>query len=392
MHGFNKIIFYDNNSTQSFAEVEPWIETGFVSIVREWWKEVHFTVVDPDKFAIHNKPLDWLNHLAMIHCQETALKLGIDIFVALDIDEYLMPRYGQNVTVIDDLIAWMDKTEKNIAYLSKMNFSPTPHFHEPVNLLTIEAYQTRYPVIKKLTYYISTADKVALRLNHSTFTVNTTEAIIACCQFHGCGFGNNQISFMINNKNCSWYESEFKTIWPKVSPTTGKTLPWEEPPMIYHYARSLEKFAMKQSSYDDLAIGGDSLGNGQGKSIYNYLNRVYGFVYDDSALQWSCPLRYWLTIHTGEEYYLRPGINWYRNPEFGKDIVDPRKRGRWGMPLKRPLGWRELSPYPPGKIFHPSNTDKKPAGYKKRQRKEVLRGMVTEHDRIGGEGIMIQSP
>lgn len=30
---------------------------------------------------------------------------------------------------------------------------------------------------------------------------------------------------------------------------------------------------------------------------------------------------------TKEEYYLRPGTNWYRNPEFGKLISDPDKRG-----------------------------------------------------------------
>merc|ERR1711871_637452 len=32
MQGFDHIIFYDNNSTMSFAELDPWIKTGFAEI------------------------------------------------------------------------------------------------------------------------------------------------------------------------------------------------------------------------------------------------------------------------------------------------------------------------------------------------------------------------
>jgi hypothetical protein len=353
MHGFDKIVLYDNNSTQSFVEIEPWIQSGFVSVIKEWWLEVDFQILRPD-FFVYSKKIDWLNQLAGMHCQQWAHRMGIDIYVAVDIDEYIIPRYGQNITALDDIVQWMDKTGKHIAYLPKSNFSPTPHFHEPVNLLTIEAYQTRYPVSKKMSYYISTASKIALRLAHPSFTSNTSDALLSCCHFHGCDFSWQD--FQIRSKNCSWYQSEYATIWPKVSSTTGKKLPWEEPPNIHHYARSLEKFAMKQDSYDSLSFGNDSLGNGQGLSIYNFLNRAFGFVHDDAALQWSCPLRNWLKLRTGEETYLRPGLHWYRNPEFGKSVEDPRKRGRKGVPLKRPLGWREISPYPPGKVFHPEET------------------------------------
>lgn len=32
MQGFDHIIFFDNNSTTSLAELDPWIKSGFVSI------------------------------------------------------------------------------------------------------------------------------------------------------------------------------------------------------------------------------------------------------------------------------------------------------------------------------------------------------------------------
>jgi hypothetical protein len=119
----------------------------------------------------------------------------------------------------------------------------------------------------------------------------------------------------------------------------------------------LEKFAMKQESYDLPSVGNDSFGNIQGSSIYNFLNRAYGFLHDDAALQWSCPLRNWLKLRTGEATYLRPGLSWYRNPEFGKLVEDPRKRGRKGAPLKESLGWREINPYHyPENAFHPKET------------------------------------
>jgi hypothetical protein len=36
MMGFNEVVFYDNNSTSSTAELKPWIDTGFVTIVQDW--------------------------------------------------------------------------------------------------------------------------------------------------------------------------------------------------------------------------------------------------------------------------------------------------------------------------------------------------------------------
>ena len=37
MQGFDHIIFYDNNSTSSLSELDPWVATGFVTIIKDWW-------------------------------------------------------------------------------------------------------------------------------------------------------------------------------------------------------------------------------------------------------------------------------------------------------------------------------------------------------------------
>ena len=36
MQGFDHIIFYDNNSTMSFAELDPWVKSGYVEIKHIW--------------------------------------------------------------------------------------------------------------------------------------------------------------------------------------------------------------------------------------------------------------------------------------------------------------------------------------------------------------------
>jgi hypothetical protein len=53
----------------------------------------------------------------------------------------------------------------------------------------------------------------------------------------------------------------------------------------------------------------------------------------------------------GEADYVRPGDHWYRNPEFGKVVSDPRKRGRNGAGYGKYLGPLEMNPYPPGETY-----------------------------------------
>lgn len=88
---------------------------------------------------------------------------------------------------------------------------------------------------------------------------------------------------------------------------TGKHKPWYTLPLIYHYARSLEKYVLKQQTWD-------TAGQGQDYDINNYFMRLSGFTFDNSAVKWGCQVREVLRNYTGEADYVRPGDFWYRNP------------------------------------------------------------------------------
>ena len=356
LHGFSHIIIYDDNSTQSFAELKPWIDSGFVSIKREWWKSMQFQLhVDEAKFYNSTKPTDMLNTLSTIDCKKSALLMGIDLHVAVDIDEYIIPNSPFN-TVMDELTHWITAMQKTLIYLHKYNFSPASHFHEPINLLTIEAYQSRHPYPSRLTYYTGAMAKVAILLRSPLYPDHSriTEALVYCCNIHGCPLDAIP-EFTINEFNCSEPEhltNHYEYVWKKSGKYRDSNLNWINPPMINHYSRSLDKFALKQDSWNNLAVDANgSLGNSQGLSTLNFLNRAYGWYYDDSALSWSCLLRSQLRRRTGEENYLRPGDFWIRNAEFGKPVSDPRKRGRNGNGYGKVVPKREWSPYPPGNTY-----------------------------------------
>lgn len=61
-------------------------------------------------------------------------------------------------------------------------------------------------------------------------------------------------------------------------------------------------------------------------------------------------LHCFLCINAGEQDYIRPG-DWYRNPEFGRTVEDPLKRGRNGAGYGKYLSPLEMNPYPPGETY-----------------------------------------
>lgn len=183
MQGFDHIIFFDNNSTTSLAELDPWIKSGFVTIERDWW------VNEPGLFRNKKNKFGDMMRVKMLSemiCKRKAIAMGYEVFVSVDMDEYLMPT-SNSITVMDELVHLFNVTTRGMVVLSKHNFPPAPHILEPINLLTIEAYQTRMNEPGKMNYYTSIAGKVALRLQGSPeYTNGTTEYLANCCDFHGC--------------------------------------------------------------------------------------------------------------------------------------------------------------------------------------------------------------
>eukprot|EP01039_Chlorochromonas_danica_P000008 gene9-9_t len=327
LQGFDHVIVFDNNSTTSLDELTPWIQSGYVEIVRDWWK--HEWRLFRNK---KNKFTDMMRVklLSEMQCKRRAVDMGYEVFVSLDLDEYLFPSSNKS-TVMDELSTWFNQTTRGSLQFSKLQFNPVPHFLEPINLLTIEAFQVRYPIPDRMNYYSTVAPKVALRLQGGLdYNNDTIDFLVKCCDFHGCR-GAHPGCKPLFDKGEKW----------KIE---GKHKPWYQHGLhIHHYARSLEKYNVKQQSWQ-------TAGSNREYDFFNFLDRTSGFVYDDSALSWTCQLRGLLRERTGEEHYLRPG-DWYRNPEFGRTVEEPLKRGRYGAGYGKVLTSNEMNPYPPGNTY-----------------------------------------
>ena len=90
IQGFNKVIFYDNNSTSSFTELTPWVKSGFVEIRREWWIDdrgdaLHVPLQKGHKNKYHD--MMRIKMLAEVDCKQAAIDAGIEVFISVDMDE-----------------------------------------------------------------------------------------------------------------------------------------------------------------------------------------------------------------------------------------------------------------------------------------------------------------
>jgi hypothetical protein len=153
LHGFDKVIFFDNNSTTSMAEIEPWLKSGFAEIVPDGWAnaEAPWLFKNPKK-----KFYDMMHvkYKSEVLCKEKAIALGYDIFLSVDTDEYVIPN-NPNVTLMDDLKEWFETTTRGVMIMNKFQYNAAPHFMEPINLLTIEAYTTRTRAPGQMSYYLN---------------------------------------------------------------------------------------------------------------------------------------------------------------------------------------------------------------------------------------------
>jgi hypothetical protein len=319
MHGFDHIMIHDDGSTDNgLAELKPWIDSGFVTIKSNWTSEsIH---IAPAFGKNEFKRMMTTKALLEVYCKLEAVKWGYSYFVSLDIDEYMIPK-NPAVTIVDELHNWFEKTKRSIYCIGKLNFQSTPHILEPVNLLTIEAYQTRMKAQAKMNYYTSVAPKCAYRLAGPDYNENSTQYAAKCCHFHGCvGY-----DFIDKDTTCRDFH---KTAFHE------KGKPYLDYFDINHYSRSLEKYALKgktwRTSTGEVKAGENMHDVAKSYDIPKFLHRSAGWHYDSTAVRYGCQLREQLKIMTGNSTYLRPGDCWYRNPEFGKPIDDPDKRGRYG--------------------------------------------------------------
>ena len=213
----------------------------------------------------------------------------------------------------------------------------------------------------KMNYYTSVAPKCSYALKQLTntdFTNHTQEFIARCCTFHGC----EGADFKEGQTFCR--EHKHDEHWR----VTGKGKPWIAKGVINHYSRSLEKFTLKaktwRTSTGEIQINQTAEQAAKGYDIGKFYARSVGWFHDDSALLFTCQVRDLLQVltdscvlayhttylfviqeMTNQTVYIRPGKNWYRNLEFGKEVWDPDKRGRYGRAAPAGFKWNENNKY-----------------------------------------------
>lgn len=193
MMGFDHVIFFDNNSTTPLSELDPWISTGFAEVVAHgvWWEHDKGLKQSLTRSSGKRRFNDMMRvkFLSEVFCKKKAIELNYDIFLSVDLDEFVFP-LQRGVTLIDEMAEWFSSTKRRVMSLSKLNFNPVPHFLEPINLLVIEAFLVRMSAANRMNYYKNIMPKVALwlsgRENTEHFSNYTLEYIVHCCDFHGC--------------------------------------------------------------------------------------------------------------------------------------------------------------------------------------------------------------
>lgn len=337
VHGFDHfMIFDDYSSDDSLVELKPWIDRNIVTVISNWTVDSLNTSYAFRKNEFKKRMT--MKALLESKCKQEAVQQGFDFYVSLDLDEYLVP-LQPDITIVDGLIKWFNETQRSVYCMTKNNFQSSPHILEPVNLLTIEAYHSRMPLGSKMNYYTSVAPKCAYQLTNPHYSVNTTQYIIDCCHFHGC----QGWDFRENSHICS---DNHKQESIRLS---GKRKKWYDAFVINHYSRSLEKFSQKSKTWrtatGEVKAGQSDEEAAKAYDIPTFLSRNVGWQMDTIALRYSCQVREMLREMTGQEHYLRPGSRWYRNPEFGKEVTDPDKRGRYGRPNPPGFKFNHVNPY-----------------------------------------------
>lgn len=289
IHGINHIIFYDDGSTDnSKNELKPWIDSGYVTIKTDWEGYLGKSAVTWGK-QMHQKKMMERD------CKLTLHQWNYDYHISVDIDEYNMP-LKSDTTLVDEVNEIFKKNPKRGVFnVNKLNFNSKPHIMEPFNLLQIEAYLHRWHVPNKFGPKQGVMKKTVYRLKSPYYSNATLELILECCTFHSCRQGPLKKCWKL-------HDDQIGNIFNK---------PWPDAQfVIFHYARSLEKFSLKQRTWKQHVKSGYGL--------EKYFDRMHGWTVDTRMLRYSCQVREFIAKITKNNPFIRTG-NWYRKYELEKN-------------------------------------------------------------------------
>ena len=350
MHGFDHIMLFDDGSVDNYAEeISPWVQSGFVSVKGNWTDEsLH---ISPAFTRNEFKRRMTSKQLLERQCKLQAMAWGYKYFVSLDLDEFVTVRDSPGdkdypVSVVDELHSFFSASQgKGVIYLEKYNYASVPHLQEPVNLLTIEAYQTRMADIRRMSYYTTVMPKVAIMLQGGgNYDNNTSEFLATCCHFHGC-HGHDPRK---DSSFCKEQDGTQKAILKAGSFPAHRL-------SINHYSRSVEKYTQKaetwRTSGGEVKEGTTQEAASRDYDMSKFFQRNLGWKVDRVAIKYSCQLRRVLAKKQKTVPFMRANTVWYRNAEFGKHVSVPDKRGRYGRPNPEGFHFKDGNPHQ----YHGSN-------------------------------------
>ena len=134
VQGVEKLIFYDDNSTDNgLEELAPWVDAGYVTIKRagtwDGWRSPEFAVTWGQQMA-QKKNMER-------DCKLTLHQWGVDYHISVDLDEYEMP-FAMNTTLVDEIDRMFQKYPNRGTFnVNKLQFNAQPHILEPLDKLTI---------------------------------------------------------------------------------------------------------------------------------------------------------------------------------------------------------------------------------------------------------------
>jgi hypothetical protein len=164
--------------------------------------------------------------------------------ISIDIDEYMYPIDSSSPTLADAIDVWFKQfLHVGVMYVFKYGFNPSPHILEPIDLLTIEAFQTRYTANGEVNYYMSVQPKVIYKLAGDGYNNDTIAFLQQCCGFHGCEYRkqNPTCLSLISEQGPRFNFDKRSKRFAKMSPDVMIR--------INHYARSFEKYTLKAKTW-----------------------------------------------------------------------------------------------------------------------------------------------
>ena len=295
VHGIDHVIIYDDNSTDSsIKELEPWIRAGFASVrLAGTWNGWLGDSAKTWGQQMKQKKMMERN------CKMTLYDWGYHYHISVDVDEYEVP-FRLNVTLADEIDRMFTQNPTRGTFnVNKLQFNALPHILEPFDKLTIEAYQNRFHGVNKFNPKKSLMQKSVYRIRSPLYSNETLKFVLECCTFHSCKQGPIQICWELQKTELS---KIFHAPWP------------ERAFVINHYARSLEKFTLKQRTWKQHVKSG--------YDISRYFERSHGFTFDNSAVRYACQVRELIANVTGVKYFVRSG-NWIRKYEYNEHDKNP---------------------------------------------------------------------